>query len=69
MEEIMKNGVVSDRLRGAIEGMREAMVDHMVRGGDDDEDVKALSGEEGAGISGCPGSSASTRIPNRIIEE
>lgn len=78
-EKITKIGVVSDshghleNLRRAIKAMREAGVDLIVHLGDDYDDVKALSGQEGAGIIQVPGVFSTyyqeVGIPNRIIEE
>ena len=75
----MKIGVVSDshghveNLRRAIKALRSEGVNRIVHLGDDYDDVKALSGEEGADIMQVPGvfcaSYHEPGIPNRIIAE
>jgi putative phosphoesterase len=75
----MKIGVVSDshghvgNLRRAIRALRQEGVDRIVHLGDDYDDVKALSGEEGADIMQVPGVYCAAYqepgIPNRIIAQ
>jgi putative phosphoesterase len=75
----MKIGVVSDshghieNLRRAVKDMREAGVDVIVHLGDDYDDVKAFSDQEGTSIIQVPGVFSpyyqDPGIPNRVIEE
>jgi putative phosphoesterase len=75
----MKIGVVSDshghvdNLRRAVKAMNEAGVEIIVHLGDDYDDVKALSAQEGSAIIQVPGVFSTyyqePGIPNRVIEE
>jgi putative phosphoesterase len=75
----MKIGVVSDshghveNLRRAVKAMTEAGVAVIVHLGDDYDDVKALSDQEGTTIIQVPGVFSTyyqePGIPNRVIEE
>jgi putative phosphoesterase len=75
----MKIGVVSDshghieNLRRAAQDMHEAGAEVIVHLGDDYDDVKALSDQEGTAVVHVPGVFSTyyqdTGIPNRVIEE
>jgi putative phosphoesterase len=75
----MKIGVVSDshghvdNLRRAVKAINEAGVDVICHLGDDYDDVKTLSDQEGARIIQVPGVFSTyyqePSIPNRVIEE
>lgn len=75
----MKIGVVSDshgyvdNLRRAVKAMTEAGVEVIVHLGDDYDDVKVLSDQQGASIIQVPGVFSTyyqePGIPNRLIEE